>query len=389
MIDPIELSQALIKCPSVTPVDAGALAVLEGALAPMGFNCNILSFSAPGTPDVKNLYARLGKSGQNLCFAGHTDVVPVGDENAWTYPPFDAEIKNGVLYGRGVVDMKCAIAAFVSATSRFISENGADFGGSISFLITGDEEGPAINGTKKVLSWMADNGETMDGCIVGEPTNPERLGQMIKIGRRGSLNGYLRVVGTQGHVAYPQNAENPMPRLLKMLSAISENKLDEGTEYFQPSNLEITSVDVGNPTTNIIPGEASARFNIRFNDTHNADSLKKWLREKFEAINGEDGGGKYSLDIEVSGEAFITPPGVLSTVMGSAVKKITGHTPEMSTSGGTSDARFIKDHCPVAEFGLMNATAHKVDENSAIEDIQKLTEIYFEMISGFFKSVKK
>ena len=384
LIDPIELSQALIKCPSVTPVDAGALAVLEGALAPMGFNCNILSFSAPGTPDVKNLYARLGKSGQNLCFAGHTDVVPVGDENAWTYPPFDAEIKNGVLYGRGVVDMKCAIAAFVSATSRFISENGADFGGSISFLITGDEEGPAINGTKKVLSWMADNGETMDGCIVGEPTNPERLGQMIKIGRRGSLNGYLRVVGTQGHVAYPQNAENPMPRLLKMLSAISENKLDEGTEYFQPSNLEITSVDVGNPTTNIIPGEASARFNIRFNDTHNADSLKKWLREKFEAI-----GGEYSLDIEVSGEAFITPPGVLSTVMGSAVKKITGHTPEMSTSGGTSDARFIKDHCPVAEFGLMNATAHKVDENSAIEDIQKLTEIYFEMISGFFKSVKK
>ena len=384
IVDPIELSQALIRCPSVTPVDAGALSVLEGALAPMGFNCNLLSFSAPGTPDVDNLYARLGNTGRNLCFAGHTDVVTVGDESAWTHPPFAAEIKDDVLYGRGVVDMKCAIAAFVSATSRFVAKNGADFGGSISFLITGDEEGPAINGTKKVLDWMVDNNETMDGCIVGEPTNPEYLGQMIKIGRRGSLNGYLRVMGTQGHVAYPQNAQNPMPRLLKMLSAISDHALDEGTEYFQPSNLEITSVDVGNPTTNVIPGEASARFNIRFNDTHNADSLKKWLREKLQPI-----GGDYSLDIEVSGEAFITPPGVLSTVMSDAVKKVTGQLPEMSTSGGTSDARFIKDHCPVAEFGLINTTAHKVDENAALEDIQKLTEIYFEMISGFFRSVEK
>ena len=384
IVDPIELSQALIRCPSVTPTDAGALGVLKAALSPMGFDCKVLSFSAPGTPDVDNLYARLGKSGQNLCFAGHTDVVPTGDENAWAHPPFAAEIKDGFLYGRGVVDMNCAIAAFASATSRFVSENGADFGGSISFLITGDEEGPAINGTTKVLDWMVENGETMDGCIVGEPTNPEYLGQMIKIGRRGSLNGYLRVMGTQGHVAYPHNAENPMPRMLKMLSAISEDALDKGTEYFQPSNLEITSVDVGNPTTNVIPGQASARFNIRFNDTHNTDSLKKWLREKFEAI-----GGEYSLDIEVSGEAFITPPGVLSTVMGDAVKKVTGHTPEMSTSGGTSDARFIKNHCPVAEFGLMNTTAHKVDENAALEDIQNLTEIYFEMISGFFKSGEK
>ena len=384
IVDPIELSQALIRCPSVTPTDAGALGVLKAALSPMGFDCKVLSFSAPGTPDVDNLYARLGKSGQNLCFAGHTDVVPTGDENAWAHPPFAAEIKDGFLYGRGVVDMKCAIAAFASATSRFVSENGADFGGSISFLITGDEEGPAINGTTKALDWMVENGETMDGCIVGEPTNPEYLGQMIKIGRRGSLNGYLRVMGTQGHVAYPHNAENPMPRMLKMLSVISEDALDNGTEYFQPSNLEITSVDVGNPTTNVIPGQASARFNIRFNDTHNTDSLKKWLREKFEAI-----GGEYSLDIEVSGEAFITPPGVLSTVMGDAVKKVTGHTPEMSTSGGTSDARFIKNHCPVAEFGLMNTTAHKVDENAALEDIQNLTEIYFEMISGFFKSGEK
>ena len=384
LIDPIELSQALIKCPSVTPNDAGVLGVLESALTDLGFNCARLAFSAPGTPDVDNLYARLGNSGPNLCFAGHTDVVPVGDEGAWTHPPFGAEIKDGILFGRGAVDMKCAVACFVSAVAKYVAANGTDFAGSISFLITNDEEGPAINGTKKVLGWMAQNGETIDGCIVGEPTNPERLGQTIKIGRRGSMNGYLNVIGTQGHVAYPHNADNPIDRLLKMLSAINETPLDDGTDFFQPSNLEITSIDVGNNATNIIPANASARFNIRFNDLHNADSLKKWLTEKFTAV-----GGEYTLDIDVSGDAFITPPGMLSSVMSAAIQKITNITPELSTSGGTSDARFIKDFCPVAEFGLMNTTAHKVDENAAIEDIQNLSEIYFEMIDGFFKSGKK
>lgn len=381
IIDPIELSQALIKCASVTPVDGGAIGVLKDTLEPMGFRCNVLSFSAPGTPDVENLYARLGDSGPNLCFAGHTDVVPSGPEDAWAHPPFSAEIKDGVLYGRGATDMKCGIAAFVSATSRYVEKNGADFGGSLSFLITGDEEGPAINGTIKVLQWMRDNNETMDGCIVGEPTNPKKLGEEIKIGRRGSLNGFLRVIGTQGHVAYPQNADNPMPRMLAMLGAITTGPLDDGTDYFQPSNIEITSVDVGNDATNVIPGKALARFNIRFNDLHNAASLKTWLVEKFDGV-----GGKYSLDIEVSGEAFITPPGVLSEVMSNAVKKITGMEPQLSTSGGTSDARFIKDYCPVAEFGLINASAHKVDENSTIADIENLAEIYFHMIDGFFKS---
>lgn len=384
LIDPVELSRSLISCPSVTPADAGVLGVLESALKPMGFNCTRVPFSTPGTPDVDNLYARLGTAGPNLCFAGHTDVVPVGNESAWNYPPFGGEIKDGILYGRGASDMKCAIAAFVSAVARFVGHHGVDFGGSISFLITNDEEGPAINGTKKVLGWMKENNETIDGCIVGEPTNPERLGQTIKIGRRGSLNGYLTVKGTQGHVAYPHNADNPMNRLLKMLSVINDTPLDTGTDFFQPSNIEITSVDVGNNATNIIPGEARARFNIRFNDLHNADSLKKWLNEKFSAI-----GGEYILDIEVSGEAFITPPGALSTLMSEAVKKITNITPELSTSGGTSDARFIKDFCPVAEFGLMNTTAHKVDENAAVEDIRNLSEIYFEMLGGFFQSRTK
>jgi len=383
-IDPIELSRLLIRCPSITPIDAGVLGVLESALKPLGFNCTRLVFSAPGTPDVDNLYARLGKSGPNLCFAGHTDVVPVGDENAWSHPPFGAEISDGVLYGRGTVDMKCAVACFVSAVAKYVAANGANFGGSISFLITNDEEGPAINGTKKVLQWMAENGETIDGCIVGEPTNPDHLGQTIKIGRRGSLNGYLTVKGVQGHVAYPHNADNPMGRLLKMLSAINETPLDEGTDFFQPSNLEITSVDVGNDTTNIIPGQARARFNIRFNDLHDGDSLKKWLNDKFASI-----GGDYTLDIDVSGDSFITPPGMLSSVMSAAITKITKVTPELSTSGGTSDARFIKNFCPVAEFGLINATAHKVDENAAVEDIQNLSEIYFEMIDGFFKSGEK
>ncbi len=378
-IDPVELTQALIRCASVTPTDAGALGVLEDALTPLGFVCHRLPFSQDGTPDVDNLYARLGTSGPNLCFAGHTDVVPVGDEAAWTHPPFGAEIHDGVLYGRGAVDMKTGIAAFVAATSRFLSEQGDAFSGSLSFLITGDEEGPAINGTVKVLDWMVANGEVMDACIVGEPTNTDTLGETIKIGRRGSLNGYITQHGAQGHVAYPQHADNPLPKLVKLLHALTTKPLDPGTEHFQPSNLEVTSIDTGNVATNVIPSSGRAVFNVRFNDTYTPDTLKKWLHDTLAAA-----GDGYDLDIQVSGESFLTPPGVLSDVMSQAVTKVTGRTPELSTSGGTSDARFIKDHCAVAEFGLMNETAHKVDECAQVDDIRALADIYLDMICGYF-----
>lgn len=378
-IDPVELTQALIQRPSVTPVDAGALAVLEDALKPLGFVCHRLPYSQDGTPDVDNLYARIGTAGPNLCFAGHTDVVPVGDEAAWTHPPFGAEIHDGVLFGRGAVDMKAAIACFASAAASYLNEQNAAFKGSISFLITGDEEGPAINGTIKMLDWMVANGETMDACIVGEPTNTDTLGETIKIGRRGSLNGYITQHGTQGHVAYPQHADNPVPKLVKLLSALTAQPLDHGTEHFQPSNLEITSVDVGNTATNVIPNSARAVFNVRFNDTFTSKTLKAHLAEVLNAA-----GDNFDLDISVSGESFLTPPGLLSDVMSRAVTKITAITPELSTSGGTSDARFIKDHAAVAEFGLMNQTAHKVDECATVDSIRKLADIYYEMIAGYF-----
>ena len=378
-IDPIELTQALIQRPSVTPENAGALEVLENALKPMGFVCHRLPFSDTDTPDVDNLYARLGTSGPNLCFAGHTDVVPVGDEAAWTYPPFGAEIHDGVLYGRGAVDMKTAIACFVSATARFLDEQGDTFEGSLSYLITGDEEGPAINGTVKVLDWMVQNGESIDACIVGEPSNTTVVGETIKIGRRGSLNGWITQNGSQGHVAYPQHADNPTPKLVKLLNALIDEPLDNGTEHFQPSNLEVTSIDVGNEAVNIIPNSAKAQFNVRFNDTYTPDSLKAEIQQRL------DGAGEnFDIEMRASGESFLTPPGKLSDVMSASVTKITGLTPELSTSGGTSDARFIKDHCAVAEFGLLNQTAHKVDEHIATDDILKLADIYYEMIKGYF-----
>ena len=381
VLDPIKLTQALIQCPSVTPVDKGALGVLEAALRPLGFSCHRLAFSQDGTPDVDNLYARLGTSGPNLCFAGHTDVVPVGDEAAWTYPPFGAQIHDKILYGRGAVDMKAAIACFASACARYLDENGETFGGSISFLITGDEEGPAINGTVKMLDWMVEQGETINACIVGEPTNTDTLGETIKIGRRGSLTGYITQHGSQGHVAYPQHADNPVPKLVKLLSALSSQPLDDGTEHFQPSNLEITTVDVGNSATNVIPNSARAVFNVRFNDTYTPDTLKALLIERLNAA-----GDNFDLDIKVSGDSFLTPPGLLSDVMSRAVTKITGLSPQLSTSGGTSDARFIKDHAAVAEFGLMNTTAHKVDECARVDDIENLAAIYYQMISGYFQS---
>jgi len=364
----------------VTPEDAGALGVLERALEDLGFVCHRLVFSDADTPDVDNLYARLGDSGPNFCFAGHTDVVPVGNPDSWTVDPFGGEIIEDVLYGRGATDMKSAIASFVEAVSRVRNDGGVS--GSISLLITGDEEGPAINGTKKVLDWMADRGETIDVCLVGEPTNPNRLGDMVKIGRRGSVTGRLTVTGVQGHTAYPHLADNPLPRLVRMLDAISSHELDRGTDHFQPSNLQLTTVDTGNPATNVIPASATAGFNIRFNDLHTGDSLTKWLHEQCEAV-----GGQYELDIKVSGEAFLTPPGDFSDLITKSVEQATGLAPELSTSGGTSDARFIKDFCPVAEFGLVGQTMHKVDERIAVADIRDLTDIYAAILSGYFTDI--
>ncbi len=381
MIDALELAQALIRRPSVTPLDGGAIDVLKDTLEGLGFVCHDMTFSDVDTPDVRNLYARLGTGAPNFCFAGHTDVVPVGDEKSWTADPFGGEIRDGELYGRGASDMKGAIAAFVAAVAAFTSAEGTDFGGSISLLITGDEEGPSINGTKKVLQWMVDKGEKLDACIVGEPTNPSRLGEMIKIGRRGSMSGWLTVIGSQGHTAYPHLADNPLPRLVRMLSAISEAELDQGNDHFQASTLALSSVDVGNTATNVIPAEATAMFNIRFNNEHSSATLEAWLRQLFDAV-----GGAYDLKIQISGESFLTPPGPLSDLIADAVQATTGITPELSTTGGTSDARFIKDYCPVAEFGLVGQTMHKVDERTAVSDIEALSKIYTAVLQGFFKA---
>ncbi|MEK9724306.1 MAG: succinyl-diaminopimelate desuccinylase [Rhodospirillaceae bacterium] len=378
--DPVELSAALIRQPSVTPVDAGVLAVLEGALTPLGFTCHRLPFTQDGTPDVDNLYARLGTAAPNFCFAGHTDVVPPGDVADWAYDPFQPTVRDGRLYGRGAADMKCAIAAFVAATSRIVERYGPDLPGSISLLITGDEEGPAINGTVKMLDWLAANDETLDACMVGEPTNPAALGDMIKIGRRGSINATITVFGTQGHVAYPALADNPVPRLLAFLKVVDDHVFDEGTEHFPPTNLEITTMDVGNATTNLIPAKATARLNIRFNDRHTGASLAAYLEEVRTATAGES-----TLDVSISGEAFLTPPGTLSELVAGAVHAVTGRAPALSTDGGTSDARFIKDHCAVVELGLVNETAHKVDENSRLDDVRALTDIYEQILTGYFR----
>ena len=380
LIDPLVFTRELIRCPSVTPSEGGALDLLQRTLGGLGFTCHRLPFSADGTPDVDNLYARFGDGGPNFCFAGHTDVVPVGDLEAWRAPPFDAHIADGVLYGRGASDMKGAIAAFAAATDRFLRARGAGFSGSISFLITGDEEGPAINGTTKVLDWLAERGERIDHCVVGEPTNPERLGQMIKNGRRGSLNGHLTVAGTQGHVGYPHLADNPLPRLVAMLDRLSRHSFDTGNEYFQPTNLELTSIDVGNAASNVIPAAAQARFNIRFNTLHSGASLSAWLRAQCDAV-----GGDYALDIAVSGEPFLTEPGPFTDLLCAAVETVTGSRPELSTTGGTSDARFIRHHCAVAEFGLVGATMHKVDEQTNISDIEALSEIYLNILELYFK----
>ncbi len=380
MIDPVELARDLIRCRSVTPEDDGALDVLERVLEDLGFVCHRLRFSEQGTPDVDNLYARLGDRGPNFCFAGHTDVVPAGPRDSWSVDPFAAEIRGEELYGRGAADMKGAIAAFVAAAAQVIAGGGPR--GTISLLITGDEEGPARNGTRKVLAWLAERGEGIDACLVGEPTNPARLGEMIKIGRRGSMSGTLTVHGTQGHSAYPQLADNAAHRLVRMLHAVTEAPLDSGNDHFEPSSLQIASIDIGNPASNVIPGRARAIFNIRFNDLHSSESLTRWLRDTFDRAAGPD--GRYDLAIEVSGEAFYTPPGAFTDLVAGAVERVLGRRPALGTTGGTSDARFIKDYCPVAEFGLVGATMHKVDERTSLADIRALAEIYRIVLEGFF-----
>ena len=382
-IDPLNLSQALIKCPSVTPDSGEALDVLQDILSEMGFRCEQVNFSAADTPDVNNLYAKFGHSSPNFCFAGHTDVVPVGDLEAWTVDPFGAEIKKGMLCGRGASDMKTAIACFVAAVSRFIDTRDNNFKGSISLLITGDEEGPAINGTKKLLEWITEKGDVLDACLVGEPTNPNELGDMIKIGRRGSLNGYLTVSGTQGHTAYPHLADNPIHLIVKMLETITSNELDQGTDHFQASTIQVSTIDVDNPATNVIPAKARATFNVRFNDLHKATDIERWLREGFDTVTKQTD-GSYDLITKVSGEAFLSSPGQLSAVLSGAVTEVTGCTPVLSTSGGTSDARFIKDYCPVAEFGMVGATMHKIDESVKLVDLEALTAIYTTTLKNYF-----
>ena len=379
IIDAVELARDLIRCPSVTPEDAGALDIVESVLKSVGFTCHRLKFSGQDSDEVDNLYARFGEGSPNFCFAGHTDVVPPGDRDSWSVDPFAGEIVDGVLYGRGAADMKSAIAAFVEAAGSFLANRDEAFDGSISLLITGDEEGAAVNGTRRVLDWMKGRGESVDTCLVGEPTNPDRLGDMIKIGRRGSMTGRLTVTGVQGHTAYPHLADNPLPRLVRMLDAIASEQLDQGSEHFQQSNLQLTTIDVGNPAANVIPAQASAGFNIRFNDFHTSESLTRWLHEKCSAV-----GGQYELSVRVSGEAFLTAPGDFSALLARAVRDVTGLDPELSTSGGTSDARFIKDHCQVAEFGLVGRTMHKIDEQIAVSDIRDLVRIYGIVLDGYF-----
>lgn len=374
--DPVALLQDLLRCPSVTPNEGGALALLEKILSANGFECHRLVFSDKDTPDVDNLYARWGKGAPHFCFAGHTDVVPVGDDKGWSFDPFGGEIRNGEICGRGAADMKGPIACFTAASLDCIKNNPA---GSISFLITGDEEGPSINGTKKVLDWLAARGEKIDFCLVGEPTSSENLGDMMKIGRRGSLSGFITVKGMQGHVAYPQRADNPVPKLVKLLSALDALELDKGTAHFQPSNLEIVSVDVGNKAENVIPAEAKAVFNVRFNDAFTGATLESLLRATLDAQNVP-----YEMETRLSGESFYTPPGAHSQMLQDAIKKVTGRDPDLSTTGGTSDARFIRSHCPVIEFGIVGKTMHKVDERVAVSDMHALTAIYSEVLKSWF-----
>jgi len=378
-VDPGLLAAELIRRPSVTPRDEGALEIVARTLEGLGFTCHRLTFEEPGTDPIANLYARRGVGSPNLCFAGHTDVVPVGAADQWSFEPFAAVLKDGVLCGRGAVDMKGAIAAFIAAAEDFLGRRGAGFTGSISLLLTGDEEGVAINGTRKVLDWLAKHDETIDACVVGEPTSATRLGDMIKIGRRGSMTGRLTVEGVQGHVAYPHLADNAAHRLVALLAGLTARPLDDGTEHFQKSGLQVTTIDIGNPATNVIPGSARATFNIRFNDLWTSARLKDWVTDALDRIDRH-----YKLAWEVSGESFLVPPGRVSQCLVGAIEDVTGLSPELSTTGGTSDARFIHAHCPVAEFGLVGQTMHKVDERVDLADIARLAAIYGGFLDRFF-----
>ena len=383
--DVVELTRALVHCESVTPREAGALQLLEGTLVPLGFRCERMDFSQAGTDDVANLYARVGTGGKHFCFAGHSDVVPVGDLSSWTIGPFAAELSGGYLFGRGAADMKGAIAAFTDAAARFIARRGRDFGGSIGLLITGDEEGPAVNGTVKMLKRLAERGETIDACVVGEPTCSRRFGDMMKIGRRGSMTVDLTVRGVQGHVAYPERLDNPIHRLSALIEALVREPIDRGSTHFQPTSLQCTTVDVGNRATNIAPGVAGARFNTRFNDLWTSKTLLAHLQERVERANAALGGnGVVEYKVEVSGESFYTPPGPLSELVAGAVRDVAGIDPELSTTGGTSDARFIRSYCPVLEFGLVGESMHKVDEKSAIADLRTLARVYETVLDRYF-----
>jgi succinyl-diaminopimelate desuccinylase len=383
--DPVTLTQALIRCESVTPHEGGALTLLQNVLEPAGFVCHRMMFSEPGTPDVDNLYARLGTGRPHLCFAGHTDVVPAGNEAAWKFPPFGGAIKDGILYGRGAVDMKGCVAAFVSAALRHITKHNGLTRGSLSFLITGDEEGPSINGTMKMLDWLKARDEVLDACLVGEPSNPKALGDEIRIGRRGSMNAELLVHGKQGHSAYPNIADNPVPKLARIIDRLCSAKLDEGTAHFQPSNLQVTVISVPNTASNVIPGEARASINVRYNDTWTRPRIEAWVRE-MTAKAAAELGAKFDLAFSGTGDVFVTKPGPLVSTLKDAIKSVTGRTPALTTGGGTSDARFIKDHCPVVEFGLVNATIHQVDEHTSIADLETLTDIYGRFIGNYFAS---
>ncbi len=388
--DPVANLAALIRCPSVTPAEGGALSLLDTLLTPLGFAVERVMATEEGTPDVENLYARLGDKGPHLMFAGHTDVVPVGDETAWSHPPFAAEIAGGEMFGRGAVDMKGGIACFVAAIARHIEKHGKPQG-SVSFLITGDEEGPSINGTSKLLEWAAAKGETWDACVVGEPTNPDQLGDMIKIGRRGSLSGRIVVHGVQGHAAYPHLADNPIRGLLQLTHALMDPPFDNGTDNFQPSNLEVTTIDTGNAATNVIPSKATAAFNIRFNDTWTAETLRAEIIRRLDeaAADGVLRPDRSPVTYNIiwadrPSHVFLTRNNALISSLSGAVAEVTGNEPKLSTTGGTSDARFIKDYCPVVEFGLVGQTMHMVDERVAVADLETLTRIYETFIERWF-----
>jgi succinyl-diaminopimelate desuccinylase len=381
--DALSIAQDLLRCPSVTPADAGALGVLDKLLTSAGFTVHRVTFSEEGSADIENLYARIGTSAPHICFAGHTDVVPPGEEAAWSHPPFSGDVTDGLLYGRGAVDMKGGIAASVAAVLDYLAANGGQPKGSISFLITGDEEGIAVNGTVKLLQWAAECGEKFDHCIVGEPSNVEEMGDTIKIGRRGSQSGTLVVDGVQGHVAYPHRASNPVPDIATLITALSSDPLDQGNAQFQPSNLEFTSVDVGNTASNVIPAQARARFNIRFNDHHTQASLRDLIDSRVAAAAGNRIRAHVIWEPSNS-DSFVTKPGAFTDTVVAAIKDVTGRTPNLNTGGGTSDARFIKNYCPVIEFGLVGQTMHQIDEHTKVADLDKLTQIYHGVLDRYF-----